>query len=452
MDGKLERSSLAAEAIDETRFSALIEALGSEELNAHSFMLIRNDKVCAEGWWHPYRSSEPHLLYSLTKSFMSTAIGLAVHEGFLKLTDRLVDIFPELVPPNPNENLQLITVHDLLAMACGHEEEPRIPMQTTWKEYVRSFMAHPVPQVPGHHFVYNTAGSNILAIILQVKSGESLDQFLKERLFKQIEIENVLWTKGEDFTLGGTGLYATTEAIAKFGLLYLNKGVWKGRQILPPGWTELATHHHVNNGSDPLSDWNQGYGYQFWRCRHSLVRGDGAFGQFCLLLPTFNAVLAMTSSTEDLQGILNAVYAHLLPAFDIGHPTRTASLFEDLELNPNRSETVSTEGRWESKEQHFQLTLNSGQGVLSFGSKFEFNFRNWTDCTFGFGFAETQPSAIRGAWKSDQNLEVWIVDRTSPHRLCFAVSFAGDCPTVKRRDLGTFRGLEEIEFALAALS
>jgi len=102
--------------------------------------------------------------------------------------------------------------------------------------------------------------------------------------------------------------------IAKFGQLYLQKGIWNGKQLVPAEWIAEATSFQTSNGSDPEIDWDQGYGYQFWRCRHNAYRGDGAFGQYCIVMPEQDAVLAITSGTKDMQAILNLVWQHLLPA------------------------------------------------------------------------------------------------------------------------------------------
>ena len=114
--------------------------------------------------------------------------------------------------------------------------------------------------------------------------------------------------------MGGFGLSIRTEDIARFGQLYLQKGEWQGKQLIPASWVETATARQMSNGSSPASDWEQGYGYQFWRCRHGFYRGDGAHGQFCIILPQYDAVIAMTSGTRDMPGVLNLVWDRLIPA------------------------------------------------------------------------------------------------------------------------------------------
>jgi CubicO group peptidase (beta-lactamase class C family) len=156
----------------------------------------------------------------------------------------------------------------------------------------------------------------MLSAIVQKVTGETVHDYLKPRLFEPLGIEKPEWgTSPQGVTIGGYGLYARTEDVAKFGQLYLQRGKWKGKQLVPESWVQAATARQTSNGSDPKSDWEQGYGFQFWRCRHGAYRGDGANGQFCIVLPEQDAVIAMTADTRDMQGQLNVVWDKLLPAF-----------------------------------------------------------------------------------------------------------------------------------------
>ena len=118
----------------------------------------------------------------------------------------------------------------------------------------------------------------------------------------------------QGISAGGYGLSVRTEDIAKFGQLYLQKGKWNGKQLVAEAWVEAATARQTSNGSNPKSDWDQGYGYQFWRSRHGTYRGDGAFGQYCIVLPEQDAVIAITAGVRDMQAVLNLVWDQLLPA------------------------------------------------------------------------------------------------------------------------------------------
>lgn len=314
--GALPRSTPEAQGVDPAAVLAFVEAAETKVDALHSLMLVRHGQVVAEGWWQPYRREDPHVLYSLSKSFASTGIGLAVAEGRLQLDDPVVSFFPEDLPAEVSAHLRAMRVRDLLTMSTGHHADviERFPYTDPTVSQVRAFLAMPVAHKPGTHFVYNTPASFMLSAIVQKLSGEPLVDYLGPRLFAPLGIAGATWeATPSGVSLGGFGLSLTTEDVARFGQLYLQKGRWNDRPVLPPAWVEAASARQVSNGSDPNSDWEQGYGFQFWRSRHGAYRGDGAFGQFCLVMPEQDAVLAITSGLGDMQAVLNLVWEHLLP-------------------------------------------------------------------------------------------------------------------------------------------
>jgi CubicO group peptidase (beta-lactamase class C family) len=309
----LPRSSPEAQGVASDSIRAFVEAANAKVDTMHSFMLLRHGQVIAEGWWKPEAADKPHILHSLSKSFTSTAVGLAVSEGKLSIDDPVLKFFPDDAPPQPTENLKAMRVRDLLTMNTGHQSEAKFNSETPW---VKSFLAQPVPFKPGTHFLYNTPGTHTLSAIVTKVTGQTGLDYLKPRLFDPLGIENPEWgSSPQGNSFGGWGLKIRTEDIARFGQLYLQKGRWNGAQLIPAAWVEQATSKQVSNGSDPTKDWDQGYGFQFWRCRHNAYRGDGAFGQFCVVLPELDAVVAITADTRDMQGELNVVWDHLLAAF-----------------------------------------------------------------------------------------------------------------------------------------
>jgi CubicO group peptidase (beta-lactamase class C family) len=311
--GQLPRSSPEAQGISSAGIRAFVEAANEKVNTMHSFMLVRHGHVIAEGWWKPESADKPHVMHSLSKSFTSTAVGLAVAEGKLSVDDLVLKFFPEDAPPEPSAKLKSMRVRDLLTMSTGHETEAKFTPETPW---VQTFLAHPVPHKPGAHFLYNTPGSYMLSAIVQKVTGQTVLDYLRPRLFEPLGIDNPEWgSSPQGVTFGGFGLKIRTEDVAKFGQLYLQKGQWNGKQLVPASWVEQATARQVSNGSDPAKDWDQGYGFQFWRCRHGAFRGDGANGQFCIVLPEQDAVIAITAETRDMQAELNVVWDHLLAAF-----------------------------------------------------------------------------------------------------------------------------------------
>ena len=283
----------------------------------HSVMILRHGKVVAEGWWSPYGADLLHTMFSVTKSFSSTATGLAAAEGKLSLDDEVLKFFPDEAPEKPSDNLKAMRVRDLLRMGTGHVTEAPMGLRSpTDKSWTKVFLDHPVTYKPGTHFMYNTPASYMLSAIVQKATGETTQDFLQSRLFGPLGIENIVWDKSpQGVTIGGYGLHLHTEDLAKFGQLYLQKGNWEGKQLIPESYVKAATTLQIANGSNPKSDWDQGYCYQFWRSTHGAYRADGAFGQYCVVLPELDAVIVITSGVRNMQAVLNVVWEKLLPAF-----------------------------------------------------------------------------------------------------------------------------------------
>jgi CubicO group peptidase (beta-lactamase class C family) len=321
IDNKLPRSTPGEQGVKAAGIIDFLDAVEKEaqekkSQELHSFMLIRHGFVVAEGWWSPYEAHKPHMLFSLSKSFTSSAIGFAVKEELIKLDDYVVSFFPEDVPETLSENLAAMRIRHLLSMSTGNAEDT---MEYLFKEgdgnWVRGFFSVPVEYTPGTYFLYNTGATYMLSAIIQKITGQTLMEYLKPRLFDPLSIDGATWeTCPRGINTGGFGLKIKTEDIAKFGQLYLQKGMWEGKCILPPEWIEKATTEQISNGAKDNSDWTQGYGFQFWRCRHEAYRGDGAFGQYCIVLPRYDAVVAITSGVDDMQVVLNLIWEHLLPA------------------------------------------------------------------------------------------------------------------------------------------
>ena len=287
----------------------------------HSVMVLRHGVVIAEGWAAPYTRERPHAMFSVSKSFTSTAIGFARAEGLLGLDDLVLDHFVDEAPVRPDENLRRMRVRDLLTMTTGHDVAPddEVFGQADW---VRGFLAQPVPRVPGTHFVYNTPASYMLSALVQRLTGERVLTYLTPRLFEPLGIVGATWEQSPSgVDVGGFGLSVTTEDLACFGQLYLQDGRWDGRQVLPAGWAREATASQVVSGNgpagdgpardEPSSDWDQGYGFQFWRNREGGFRADGAFGQLSIVLPEQDMVVALTSAVPDMSVTFALVRAHL---------------------------------------------------------------------------------------------------------------------------------------------
>ncbi|MEZ6058198.1 MAG: serine hydrolase [Planctomycetaceae bacterium] len=328
----LPRSSPEEQGVSSDGIRDFIQTADREINTLHSVMIVRHGHVIAEGWWAPESADKPHILWSLSKSFTSTAVGLAIADGKLSLNDPVLKFFPDDAPSEPSANLKAMRVRDLLTMSTGHQDEAKLGPDLVW---VKEFLAHPVPHKPGTHFRYNTPATYIQSAIVQKVTGQTVVDYLQPRLFEPLGIEQPKWDASpQGISIGGYGLYLKTEDIAKFGQLYLQKGKWNGKQLIPADWVEQATSKQVSNGSDPDRDWDQGYGFQFWRCRHNAFRGDGKDGQFCIVVPDEDLVIAITAHTGNMQAELNVVWDKLLPALQEKplpkNPTAESSLRETL--------------------------------------------------------------------------------------------------------------------------
>ena len=319
----LPRSAPSAQGTDSRGVVAFLDAIdGVRGIEPHSLMLLRHGHVIAQGWWSPYTPEGVQLLYSLSKSFTSTAAGFAWAEGLLDLDAPVISHFPELDTEVQDARSRSILIRHIASMSAGHTSEQwDRALATDFAEPVRGFLLEPPDGVTGSTFAYSQSTTYTLGAVLQRVTGQTLIEYLRPRLFEPLGIDRAFWTQhpaGRD--LAFSGLHSTTEAVARLGQLYLQGGVWEGRRLLSAEWVEQATRPQVANGASDSalpssSDWAQGYGFQFWMSRHG-YRGDGAFGQFCVVLPEQDVVLAMTSETNDMQAVLDAAWTHLLPAFE----------------------------------------------------------------------------------------------------------------------------------------
>lgn len=309
----LKRSTPEKQGMDSKAILDFIHEIESSNLEMHSFMIVRHGYVVSEAWWKPYRKDEPHMLNSLSKSFTSTAIGLAVEEGLFTLDDQVISFFEEYLPDKVNKHMQQMTIRHLLTMNTGHDKDFIMGLfMGGEKDWVKCFFQEEVIHEPGTHFVYNNMATYMLSAIIQKVSQLTLLDYLKPRLFEPLGITCYWASCPKGINFGAFGLSLITEAIAKFGQLYLQNGLWEGKQIIPAHWANEATTFQVKTDRDGDGDWSQGYGYQFWRCRHNAYRGDGAFGQYCIVIPNQDAVIAITSGVDNMQAVLDAVWKHLL--------------------------------------------------------------------------------------------------------------------------------------------
>ncbi len=435
-----------------------IEAVEKERKDdLHSFMLIRHGQVAAQGWWNPYNPDSPHMLFSLSKSFTSTAIGIAQAEGLLNINDPVISFFPNDAPKDPSQNLKAMRIRDLLKMNTGHNDDATGRMRNDTVSWVKGFFSLTVEHKPGTHFVYNSAATFMLSAIIQKVSGKPMLEYLTPRLFEPLGIKNPTWENSpEGINTGGWGLKIRTKDIANLGQLYLQKGMWNGKQLLPSAWVEEATSMQTSNGSNPNSDWEQGYGYQFWRCRHNLYRGDGAFGQYCIVFPEHDAVLAITSGTSDMGAIMNLIWDKLLPALQENPIAENKDAFATLQnklsslaLSTIKGSATSSLVKSISGKSYTMQANEEGITNMVFNLKAKepsITFsKGGNSFTIPFGddmfkkgsylvpVAGATPAASSGAWISSNTLEVRTYLYETPFYFTYTITFEKNDVTILQK-------------------
>ncbi|WP_250005435.1 serine hydrolase [Actinoplanes sp. M2I2] len=318
----LPRSTPAATGVSSRAVAAVLDRLEERSVELHSVMVVRHGHVVAEGWWAPYSAGRPHLLYSLTKSFTSIAVGLAIDDGLLSLDDRVVDVLPEHVPAGVSDQARRITVHHLLSMTAGHRTDS---LAEAWElepdDLVKGFLRVPFTEPEGTGHTYDNATTGVLARMVERVTGRGLPELLDDRLFKPMGVDHAEWDRlASGAVFGFHGLHLTTEAVAAFGELLLRGGRWGDRQLVPRAWVDLATRRHIGtrrlDDAPPEPDGLCGYGYQFWMSRHG-YRGDGHLGQLCLVVPEHDLVVVITAGgigqPAEMPG---ALWDLLLPGLD----------------------------------------------------------------------------------------------------------------------------------------
>lgn len=297
----LPRSSPEEQGMSSEHINAFIKDLSKlRDANVHSILLMRRGKVVTEAHFSPFSAQYPHMLYSLSKSVLSMAVGIAIQEKYLSLDDKIIDVFSEKALPFRSGRLNMLTVRHLLTMQSGVKfNELNSVLEPDW---IKGFMQSDFLFEPGTQFHYNSLNSYVLSALLCRKTGMGLVEYLTPRLFAPLGIQQVTWEKCPNgIEKGGWGLNLRIEDMAKLGQLYLQKGRWKVdgkyKQLVPKSWVEESTHNHIKK-CEEASD---GYGYQIWMCAmEGAFNFNGVFGQYVLVVPKYDFVIAITAGNQNL--------------------------------------------------------------------------------------------------------------------------------------------------------
>lgn len=479
LNSSLPRSTPEKEGMSSKEILDFLEAAEKSSHEFHSIMVVRHGKVVTEGWWAPYSADLRHTLYSCSKSFTATAVGFAVSEGKISLDDKVVTYFPEYLPEKVSPYLAQLSIRNLLTMTDGMDPDPSFGLAVKEDNWIKGFFNTPIVNEPGTVFLYNSLGTYMAGAIVQKVTRQSLVEYLKPRLFDPLGIEGMDWEKDLlGYNVGGWGLRIKTEDMAKFAQLFLQNGVWNGKQVLPLGWVEEATtkkilqKKEISEQARSKDDWAQGYCYQMWRSRHNSYRGDGAYGQLIMVLPEQDAVIAVTAETNEMQGEMDLIWQYLLPSFkDAQMPQsqateqlRQQSKALQLEMvggksvssiansingkcykmQPNELNLKSIE--FKIDDSVIKAVLESEEGKFSF----EFGAGKWeygTTKKLGPYLANVKgyfkglpPAKVAGnyGWLDDEMLQLKLRYIESPHSETFTCRFDGNSIVVEYQKSNNF--------------
>lgn len=273
----------------------------------HCIEIFEKGNLVLRASQKPYECDDKRELYSLSKTFTSTSIGIASDMGLLDVEERIIDIFPDKCPDEISENLSQMKIKHLLSMNTGHKACV-MPEMCFADDCAKAFLEQDVDFEPGTHFTYNTGATCMLGAILEKKTGMKLFDFAEKHLLAPLEIEGSYWNTVKDGTAeAGIGFHASCDDILKLGILYLNKGEYNGKRVISEKWVQEASKPISNNSGNGNPDWCAGYGYQIWINAKEGYRGDGAFGQLCMVLPERDMAVAVMANCVNMQMEIDGV-------------------------------------------------------------------------------------------------------------------------------------------------
>ena len=281
------RSTPEAQGISSAHIQEFMDTLMQDtHTEIHSCIVMRHGHVVAEMYPQPWRKDYRHTMYSVSKTFTSVAVGMCIQDCLIALSDTIGKFIS--MPASATRNVRAITVRDLLTMQSGIPVDTKMRIHET--EWFRAYLSKKNTSVPGTRWAYDSIMSYILSAIVQKATGQTLMDFLQERLFHPLGITDALWEESpEGITCGGWGLYIRPEAMAAFGQFLLNKGQWHGKQLLASSWVDEMMKPQSVNGR---------YSYHIWQTKYpGWAEANGAYGQLIFIIPEADMVVSITQCT-----------------------------------------------------------------------------------------------------------------------------------------------------------
>ena len=445
MSYQLPRSTPEKQGVPSEILTELLEELSTFDL-MKGIIILRHGHIITESYWKPHHSDQPTALWSLSKSFTSCAIGFAREEKLLSLDDKLISFFPEYAPCITDEKMFKVTLRDLLTMRSGHAQCAfAFAYADTAGDYLRGFFASRLEFEPGTRFAYNSLGTYMLAAVIRRVTGLNVREDLLPRLFDVLEIVPGKWDSCPAGTnYGGFGLHLRTADIARFAQLVLNKGVWNGKQVIPADYLAEALQPHADNSMNDHPDWKCGYGYQFWCSRHGF-RGDGACGQYAVILPEEDMAIAVNGAMTNMGRVLELFWEKLLPALkgeplpeNLSAADRLAEVAASRQIHvepcccqvqrkncafeffPNAAGIERGEITFTSKECTLSFKTSRGEEKLAAG------FGTLAKSTWQLQDFSPHDVASSARWVDEKSLEIRVVHLDSTFRDTWKIVFEED--------------------------
>lgn len=414
-----------SQGVDSRLLIAALEAVrdgAHRDIEIHDLIVMRHGKILCEAYFHPYHAECRHAIYSQTKSFMSTAMGLAIGDGLVTLEDIVLDYFPEVDRRTVCENGRKMRIKHLMSMSGGQDGDT---MNAFIQDGPAGYFAQPVPYEPGTHFCYNTGSSNICGMIVERVTGKSLYEYLNERIFEKIgmDIRREDWLTVHGACAGGFGLHVKAADVLRLAALYLGGGVWEGEQLIPKQWVELVSKKKMDCENE-FPSWAAGYTYQFWNCDFAdAYRIDGAGAQQADIVPDKDMVILFNSAlhgeVSDYAQVLARHYiypaAHDEPLPENPEAVaRLRALCEELEHpapQPFQGVPAQAAGEYEAQVSGIKRIVlrdhGASMGLELDSLKLEFGLDgikrlSETDPALGLPIANVHRAAAQGRWQGNR--------------------------------------------------
>ncbi len=296
------------QGFDSSKLAEGLQDLQENNTQIHSLLIIRNGYVVLDASFYPYDNLIPHKLASVTKSFMTTLIGIAADQGKIQLDQPMVSFFPDRTIANLDDRKEHVTVRHLASMMNGFEsgcisgDEPTLNAIRANQDWVQAALDRRMVREPGTSFCYDSPGMHLLSAILQEATGMTALEFARQNLFEPLGIREVFWQSDpQGYTHGWGDLYLKPRDAAKIGYLWLNDGVWEGKQIVSEAWVADSVKAHSDAGGDD-------YGYGWWVSDDSYY-ALGRGGQNIRVYPSYNAIIVTTAGSFDYDQIVPLLLA-----------------------------------------------------------------------------------------------------------------------------------------------